>query len=50
MAGKRPIIADRRTAVVVGLALFVAGAIVLHDAYEGRGRDTPALLRPFTFW
>lgn len=50
MAGKRPIVADRRVALALGVALFVGGALLLHDAYEGRGRNTPALLRPFTFW
>ena len=44
---RKPWIADQRTAVFVGLALFVAAVVVLYDAYERRGRRTPILLRPF---
>jgi hypothetical protein len=46
----RPLVADRRVALWAGIALFVGGAILMRDAYEGRGRDTPLILRPFTFW
>jgi hypothetical protein len=46
----RRLFADHRQGVVIGLGLFILGAIVLHDAYEGRGRNTPKILRPFTFW
>lgn len=44
---RRPLIRNQQTAVVVGLALFVAGAFVLHDAYDGRGLRPPLALRPF---
>jgi hypothetical protein len=46
----RPLIKNWKVAVVGGLVLFAAGAILLHDAYEGRGRKPPGILRPFTFW
>lgn len=46
----RPLVANRNVAKWGGLALFVAGAVLLHDAFEGRGRDTPLWARPFTFW
>lgn len=44
---RRPWIADQRTAILVGLALFVAAVLVLYDAYERRGGRTPWPLRPF---
>lgn len=47
---KRPLIADPRTGVAVGLALFAAGLVVLHDAYDGHGRNKPAILGPFLPW
>lgn len=47
---RRRLFKDQRSAIIVGLVLFIGGAIVLHDAYEGRGRNTPLLLRPFTWW
>lgn len=49
MAG-RPRFQDQATAILVGVALFVAGSFCLYDAWEGRGRPTPRLLRPFTWW
>lgn len=47
---RRVLIANPTTAVVVGLALFLLGSLILHDAYEGRGRKAPLLMRPFTWW
>lgn len=47
---RRPFFRSPTTAVVIGGALFLAGAWCLHDAYEKRGREQPALLRPFSFW
>lgn len=47
---RRHLIADPAAAVVVGLALFLLGSLVLHDAYEGRGRKPPLILRPLTWW
>lgn len=47
---KRPLIADHRTGVAVGLALLGAGFVVLWDAYDGHGRTKPKLLGPFLPW
>lgn len=44
------VIADRRTEIAAGVVLFAAGAWLLHDAYERRGRQVPLIFRPFTFW
>lgn len=41
----RPLIGDRRVALVAGIALVVAGAFLLTDAYEHRGRVRPFALR-----
>ncbi len=35
----RPWITDGRSALLIGWALFVAGALVLYDAYDRRGRN-----------
>lgn len=42
-----PHIRNHRTAVVVGLGLFLLSLWILYDAYEGRGKSTPRVLRPF---
>ena len=43
---KNPLrIRDQRTAVLIGVALTAAGGWVLYDAYEGRGRSRPFLMR-----
>jgi hypothetical protein len=36
--------------VGMGLLLFVIGSWFLYQAYDGRGRDQPKILRPFSFW
>lgn len=41
----RPIVGDARVAVVVGVALVLAGAWFLSDAYERRGRTRPLVMR-----
>lgn len=41
---------DQRTAVVLGAALFLAGSACLYDAWEGRGRKTPSVARPFVWF
>lgn len=46
----RPLVQNRNVAMWGGLGLFLAGAVLLHDAFEGRGRDTPLWARAFTFW
>lgn len=45
MATRKPWIKDRQTAVIVGIGLYLAGSIVLYDAYEHRGRGRPFGLR-----
>ena len=47
---RRPFFRDQSTAVVVGVALFLAGSFCLYDAWERRGATTPRLARPFTWW
>lgn len=50
MARRKHYIADPRLETLAGVALFICGAFLLHDAYEGRGKDQPRLMRPFSFW
>lgn len=38
---KQHVIRDRHTELVVGVALFIAGAWLIHDAYENRGHKRP---------
>ncbi len=47
---RRPVIRNKRTAVLVGLAMVAGGFVVLYDAYEGRGGKKPAVLGPFLPW
>ena len=49
MAG-RTIVSDPRAAAALGIAFFGLGWLMLHDAYEGHGREQPRWLRPFTWW
>lgn len=44
---RKPWIRSQRTAIVLGLALFVVAVTILYDAYERRGGRTPLVLRPF---
>lgn len=46
----RHIIADRKTEIILGIAAFLGGALLLRDAYDNRGRPVPPWARPFTFW
>lgn len=41
----RPMIGDRHVALAAGVALVVAGAFLITDAYERRGRTRPFLMR-----
>lgn len=41
----RHLIRHQPTAVIVGGVLVVAGALVLYDAWDGRGKRTPWFLR-----
>lgn len=47
---KRPTFANPSTALVAGVAFFLAGSYCLHDAWDGRGRPVPWWARPFTWW
>jgi len=42
---RKPLVADRRTALVLGLAAYALGTLMLWDAYEHRGKDRPFLFR-----
>ena len=42
---RKPVIPDRRTAQLAGVALVTLGAFLLYDAYEARGRSRPFLMR-----
>lgn len=33
-----------------GIGAFLVGWLLLHDAYDRRGRDQPRWMRPFTWW
>lgn len=48
--GRRPFFPDKRAAIAIGAALFLAGSWCLYDAWEGRGGSTPRLLRPIAWW
>lgn len=41
----RPLVRNRDTALYVGLALWLAGSVLLWDAWEGRGRRRPLAAR-----
>lgn len=41
----RPVVPDRRTALLGGIALITLGAWLLYDAYEARGRSRPFAMR-----
>lgn len=45
MTGNPLRIRDHHTAVVAGLALTAAGAWILYDTYEARGRRRPFVMR-----
>jgi uncharacterized membrane protein HdeD (DUF308 family) len=38
---RRPLVANRTTALAVGWVLFLAGAFLLYDAFDGRGEHVP---------
>lgn len=46
----RHYIANPHVETAAGLAAFLAGWLLLHDAYDRRGRPQPRILRPFTWW
>lgn len=42
---RKPIVGDRQTAIVMGLAAYALGTLLLWDAYEHRGKDRPFIFR-----
>lgn len=50
MASRRHLIRNRDVEILAGLGALVLAAMLLKDAFEGRGHDQPRLLRPFSFW
>lgn len=46
---KGHLIASQKTEAFLGWAVFLAGAFLLKDAYDRRGRDQPWWGKPFTF-
>ena len=38
---KRPLVRDRQTALMLGATAYVVGAVLLWDAFEGRGKGKP---------
>jgi len=49
MIGRHPI-RDPHTELYAGVAVFLVGAWLIYDATGRRGRATPKILRPITFW
>lgn len=48
---RRSLIAPSKgAALALGVGLFLAGSYFLWEAFEGRGANTPRVLRPFTWW
>lgn len=41
----KPLVANRNVALLGGVVLTVAGALLLHDAFERRGKSRPFALR-----
>lgn len=47
---RRPLFHDQTTAVLAGSLFLAAGFACWYDAWEGRGGQTPRLLRWLTWW
>lgn len=43
-------IGNANVEAALGIAAGLLAWALLRDAYDGRGRSTPVLLRPFTWW
>jgi hypothetical protein len=41
----RPLVADRRTALILGSVFVVVGSALLYDAFERRGHPRPWVVR-----
>ncbi len=50
MTLRRPMIKDKKAAVLLGGGLFLLGSWFLFDAWERRGQRTPRLARPFVWF
>ncbi len=50
MLPRHPLVKSHYVAIGIGVGLFLAGSWFLYDAWEGRGRKTPRIARPFTWW
>lgn len=46
--GRRPWIANARTAAILGVGLFVVSCLILYDAYDRRGGKAPRWISVFT--
>lgn len=44
------LIGDRRAEIALGAGLFLAGSLLIRDAYDKRNIDVPWWARPFTWW
>lgn len=44
------VVADPTLEALLGIALAGLGFWVTHNAFEGRNRSTPWVLKPFTPW
>jgi hypothetical protein len=43
-------IEDRRKEIFVGILMFMIGALLMYDAFEGRGKPIPWPANKFTPW
>ncbi len=50
MTIKKPLMRVQSHAIIIGVALFLLGSWFLYDAWERRGKHTPRIARPFTWW
>lgn len=49
-AKRSHIISDRKTEIILGILLFVIGAILLYDAFDARGLKMPWPAGAITPW
>lgn len=48
MARRKHPVSNAKHSAILGVALMALGAYLLHDAYEGRGRERPFAMRFLT--
>jgi hypothetical protein len=46
----RGLLRSRQAQIGAGIALFVAGSLLIRDAYDGSGYQLPWFARPFSWW